>query len=291
MKTSIKKLSLILILLFYLQVMISGCASVESYRNYNGNLLPINKVAFLTYKDPFFHFTWIESVDGVVVNRFANLFEILPGNHTIGVKWSTSTTSKSYYSEWPQYITFNARPGHTYIVVPNADIRLRTWNPQIMDITYELGTSERSDIAHAINKYKKQREYEQNQIKELSKKIKIVAIKTFEALERPSLSKRFYTDLFKSDASTYIWIELSVKNLAFNKQEQKLKVTWTWLYNDGSEISKMKGDFIIKPEWETAYISRGWGSDKRGSWKPGTYGAAVKVDGIEVGRTTFKVIN
>jgi hypothetical protein len=120
-------------------------------------------------------------------------------------------------------------------------------------------------------------------------KIRVAVVRTFGAFEKPKQSDRVYTDQFETSETTYIWTELYVENLEYQKEKHEHDVVWTWLNSNGSQRGKMKGKLVVDPKWKYAWNSRGWGWDEPGKWPAGTYTAIVQVDGIEAGRTVFRV--
>ncbi|RPH34308.1 MAG: hypothetical protein EHM93_01740 [Bacteroidales bacterium] len=95
----------------------------------------------------------------------------------------------------------------------------------------------------------------------------------------PEKKDRIYQDFFKPE-SRYINIELTVSNLLFKKVNQEHKIAFIWKYFNGEEFGRLEAMFNVKPDWEEAYISRGWGFADKGNWRLGRFTAQVLIDGV-----------
>jgi hypothetical protein len=102
---------------------------------YDGPELPQNKIAMVTMDmtlDPLL-------VDGVYpkypeVNFFPWVLKILPGEHTIQLRFFASGNTGKTYSTSPQSVTFTAEAGKTYKIKDGFSGWSGTWNPYIEEV-------------------------------------------------------------------------------------------------------------------------------------------------------------
>ncbi|MDA9773798.1 AAA family ATPase [Saprospiraceae bacterium] len=82
--------------------------------------------------------------------------------------------------------------------------------------------------------------------------------------------ERQYMKAFNSEESRYVYLELAFKNL-FPKEPWQTEI-FAKFYNENRELKGQVNRLRkIKKGEETLVISAGWGSNVKGSWKPGMY--------------------
>ncbi len=104
----------------------------------------------------------------------------------------------------------------------------------------------------------------------------------------PEKAQRDYRTAF-SPGTQFVNIELDVTNLDYQTDTQQYHLIFLWKYLDGSEFGRMEADFIIHPEWQTAWISRGWGFPGPENWPEGLFTAEVLLDGEPFAEQDFYI--
>ena len=110
-------------------LLVGGCTTAI----YSGPRRPANEVATLKPSD-----TMIEEIDGMRLQAPSGEFEVLPGQHSLLVfvyaERSAPYVHRLFFSQYPQRVCFNAKPGRTYLVSPK-ELGNGQWEPQIIDQT------------------------------------------------------------------------------------------------------------------------------------------------------------
>jgi hypothetical protein len=109
-------------------IIISGCSSHRRYYFYNGNPLPEAQVAYMGVHSTLtiINFDTIPMRD----NKLSASFDILPGNHTIDLSFSSDSRSYSattVSSGALSTIELNAQPGHIYYIYPSIHVSERKY--------------------------------------------------------------------------------------------------------------------------------------------------------------------
>jgi len=112
-----------------LAIAVSACTSV---RQYEGPVRSASEIAVLTKRKG----------SGAVINDIDGKFrgigdldrhEFLPGSHTLLIHFMSAATGTMRYSPEPQRLTFDAKPGGTYILITRTDPGERQWTAWIED--------------------------------------------------------------------------------------------------------------------------------------------------------------
>ena len=95
----------------------------------------------------------------------------------------------------------------------------------------------------------------------------------------------------KHKDNRYVWTYLNIKNLQFNEINHEHDVEIVYYSPDGSVLSRHKGNFLIKSEWEYANYKTYFGWESGDKWEIGNYRVLVYLDESKVGDTHFRVIS
>ncbi len=102
---------------FFITAMLSACTTMRAYQ---GDPLPRSEVARVKgtnkYLVLYFKIVRINSVDGVKTKRGVYTVELLPGQHTLGVTYTSAFLTTTYTGKGVCYITLNAMSGANYII-------------------------------------------------------------------------------------------------------------------------------------------------------------------------------
>ena len=113
-------------------------------------------------------------------------------------------------------------------------------------------------------------------------------IRFFEGgLHEVPLHERKYATTFSKSQARYIWCQVDVRNLHYQRKLHQHKVTWRYYNPDGSLFGEVKSDFSIKPESLIAWVNHGWGWNQPGYWSVGNYEVQVFINEVLVGKDRF----
>ncbi len=105
----------------------------------------------------------------------------------------------------------------------------------------------------------------------------------------PPVEKRNFTTVFNKNQAKYIWCQINVNNLAYEKEAHTHKVVWRYYKPDGTLHGETSNSFEIKPSWKEAWIGSGWGWSDPGYWATGVYRVDVHIDNRKVSSRHFAV--
>lgn len=112
-----------------------------------------------------------------------------------------------------------------------------------------------------------------------SREFEVQELNFFEAgYNLPDREDYRYKTYFDKYDSRYIYTEIVVRNNLYEIRTHTHELEFEYYNPDGSLRGRIKADYTIKKEWETSWISRGWGWDERGNWPVGTYTVEVYSD-------------
>jgi hypothetical protein len=115
-------------------------------------------------------------------------------------------------------------------------------------------------------------------------------IKFFEGpFQAPAEKQRQYTNQFPQSTTRFVFFLVGVKNLWYNKQDQKPLVVGRYYNPDGSQRASVEVRQSITAAWENADIWSGWGWDKQGQWPLGTYRVEIFFGSNKAGEGNFTV--
>jgi hypothetical protein len=127
-----------------------GCAAISSYhRFYTGTEKPLSEIAILTEPNPYLRELIILKIDGKEM-PFAGFTEFLPGHHEINVLYYERRGG--YKTTGHAEVEFNAQAGHVYEMFPVFHTHNAAWYVRIWDVTGELHTTEKQELARKIDK-------------------------------------------------------------------------------------------------------------------------------------------
>lgn len=121
-----------------------GCGpQLQLRKMYEAPTLPEDRIAFLAYGR---RTIWIVSLDGNKGIRFRGsyIMELLPGTHSVSVKFSEARGHTKIWSPKPINLTFDAKAGHIYAIEYATDVSILSpgvlasggyWNAWIEDVT------------------------------------------------------------------------------------------------------------------------------------------------------------
>ena len=107
----------------------------------------------------------------------------------------------------------------------------------------------------------------------------------------PEESKRVYSTNFPKSSTRYIWGEVVLKNLLYNKREHEHEIMCRFYDADGNIWGDVSANILIEPGLEYVWVPQGLGWSEAGYWPGGTYEVHVLVDGKVVGKKEFTVFN
>jgi hypothetical protein len=105
----------------------------------------------------------------------------------------------------------------------------------------------------------------------------------------PKRENRRYKTSFEKYDSRFIYYELEFVNPLYNYEDFLVTLSAKYYYPDGSLFGEAKGDFNISKEWETVYITHGYGYSDYGKWKTGTYTVELSYEGFVFASKTFTI--
>ncbi len=99
---------------------------------------------------------------------------------------------------------------------------------------------------------------------------------------------RRFRDCFSRRTTHYILFEIRAKKV-LRRWNRRHPLVYRYYHPDGSLLIEDS----LNGEWKSisnrSYHSWGWGWDKRGQWKPGTYRVDILIDGVELARGSFTI--
>jgi hypothetical protein len=132
MNTRPRAISYVLVCLMLMTVY--GCGTA---RMYSGNRLDPNQVAFLKCNDVIRIGVFDGKMDsGWNYCGFNNQIEMLPGEHSIDVRYVFSDWNRTWFSDSIMRLTFTAKPGHRYMLKAEVSKGEKgpVWNPTVNDV-------------------------------------------------------------------------------------------------------------------------------------------------------------
>ncbi len=108
---------------------------------------------------------------------------------------------------------------------------------------------------------------------------------------KPEKKDREYKATFIIDSLKYLSVEISLKNLIYQKAPQKHYLQLKWYDNNGDFEGEQTDTITIKADWGSAtHTSNGWGYNDFGKWTCGNYKVKVFLDNNFIDEKTFEVI-
>ncbi len=108
--------------------------------------------------------------------------------------------------------------------------------------------------------------------------------------DAPAKEQRAYKTEFTGSHIRFINWEI---DLHFDAPGYKINfgIEAIWTDSTGHEIAHQNDNAIIEAGWTTIWHCDGWGNRTAGAfWKPGIYFTELKIRGISIGKSSFKVI-
>jgi len=123
-------------------------------------------------------------------------------------------------------------------------------------------------------------------------KYKFKALRCYSSTEWMANSTKKYRSVFDKDEVDYVRCEFAFWNKLFDEREWTAKIRLKCFGNKGGikrkEICDQESEEIIRPDQNTVYIHKGWGTDKIGGfWKKGEYVWEAYIDEKFVGSQKF----
>jgi hypothetical protein len=115
-------------------------------------------------------------------------------------------------------------------------------------------------------------------------------IRFFESAKGETLfAKRQYRTRFSADEARYINWELRLQHPA-PRRRVDFQISALLVDAQGKELARPSWKSHLEKDWTDTNHPYGWGADKPGFWKPGTYTLALSINGQEVARDSFEVM-
>lgn len=127
-------------------------------------------------------------------------------------------------------------------------------------------------------------------IEQLNYKFK--ELKVYASTEWLADNKKKYRQVFDTKKTTYVYIELSLINKAFDQEAWDIEgvLKCYEIKNTKKKICELPFKKKVNKHDHILYIREGWGNKKEGSyWKKGTYSWEAWVDGVLVGTKFFYI--
>lgn len=127
-------------------------------------------------------------------------------------------------------------------------------------------------------------------IEQLNYKFK--ELKVYASTEWLADNKKKYRQVFDTKKTTYVYIELSLINKAFDQEAWDIEgvLKCYEIKNSKKKICELPFKKKVNKHDHILYIREGWGNKKEGSyWKKGTYSWEAWVDGVLVGTKFFYI--
>ncbi|MBN2416945.1 FecR domain-containing protein [bacterium] len=104
------------------------------------------------------------------------------------------------------------------------------------------------------------------------------------------VDQRVYHNRFSSSNTRYISWDLY---LTYPKQARRRDfiVEAVWYRSDGSEYARMTQNCYQPKGWDESLHNSGWGSETKGTWKPGRYRCELFIQGEKIAEGTIEIIN
>ena len=136
----------------------------------------------------------------------------------------------------------------------------------------------------------KQKAETAQETKHSSSDYEVLNIRCFEGGKTaPKASERIYKESFDKEITRYVYTELKVNNFQYKADTHEHDVIWLYYNPDGSLRGRIQGNFIVKPEWATSWIYRGWGWSDPGNWPAGIYRVELSIDGVKLSAKKFTI--
>ncbi len=126
----------------------------------------------------------------------------------------------------------------------------------------------------------------------LASKYRFKSLKTHGSNEWLYGSVKKYRQVFDANVIRYVYVELALHNLAFDKEDWSVNVNFK-AYDSANAVlcDKVITQTVTKAE-ETAYVRYSWGKDVPGDyWYKGAYRWEAWVDGVMLGSAAFHTVN
>lgn len=118
-------------------------------------------------------------------------------------------------------------------------------------------------------------------------------LKVYSSTEWLANDHKKYRQVFDRHQTSYIYVELSLLNLAFRKEDWVANVELSCYQKKAKSnkaICNLSFEKLITQDEQISFIREGWGNKKTGSfWKKGTYFWEAKIDGKIVGTRYFYI--
>ena len=128
-------------------------------------------------------------------------------------------------------------------------------------------------------------------IPNLPAKFKFKSIKTYGSNQWLHGSVKKYRRVFEESVIRYIYVELALNNLMFDKEDWQVSINFKAIDSANSEICNNTITQNISKTEDIAYIRYSWGKDKPASyWFKGNYRWEAWIEGVMVGSAPFFIL-
>ena len=119
---------------------------------------------------------------------------------------------------------------------------------------------------------------------------RITDIRFFESgYDATPLEQRGYSTDFALSSTRYIYVEVLAENKLWNREDNRLNLSFKYYSPDGSLFGEMSNEYTIPQTDEWYYMWKGWGWDDAGYWTPGRYRVEVWYAGKKLGENYLNV--
>lgn len=105
----------------------------------------------------------------------------------------------------------------------------------------------------------------------------------------PEEGDRKYATRFTKEKTRYVWTQISVINKLYEKGDQEHDISYKYFTPQDVLEYEIKGKLKIKSEWKVAWMPRGFGADKAGTWPVGRYRVEVWINEKWFGEDYFTI--
>lgn len=98
---------------------------------------------------------------------------------------------------------------------------------------------------------------------------------------------RCFVKEFNRATARFIHAQIDMANGLWREKDRTYTFLWRYFKPDGTVLGELSLPFTIRSQWETAWVSQGWGWELAGQWPVGNYRVVVLVDGHSLGEGTF----
>lgn len=118
--------------------------------------------------------------------------------------------------------------------------------------------------------------------------VELLSSKCFDIQENIVSNKRTYLLQYEETRTTYIAVELLLKNQNYRKKDVSFQGTALWFFEE-EEVGRNNFKFESKNEWEIVEFVQTWGTPVPGFWKSGNGFVEIYLENILVCKHNFKI--